>query len=121
VADLLIEDRGVEGGQGMNGIVLRGSLLESCPMGFLPFVNQGGQRIVRWHRLILVWIAGISATMFGSCTMGYILTGDWRYGAFIGMAMGVAFSTVVTIQGYNIPIDKLPPIQPRSSSAVRNA
>jgi hypothetical protein len=20
-------------------------------MGFLPFVNQGGQRIVRWHRL----------------------------------------------------------------------
>lgn len=90
-------------------------------MGFLPFVNQGGQRIVRWHRLIFAWIAVISATTFGSCTMGYFLTGDWRYGAFIGMAMGVAFSAGITVQGFSVPIDKLPPSQPRSSSGVGNA
>jgi hypothetical protein len=87
-------------------------------MGFLPFVNQGGRRVVRWHRLILVWIAVISATVFGSCTMGYLLTGDWRYGAFFGMAMGVAFSTAITVQGFNVPVDQLPPSQPRSSSGV---
>lgn len=90
-------------------------------MGFLPFVNQGGKRVVRWHRLIVAWIAVLSATLFGSCTMGYILTGDWRYGAFIGLAMGVAFSTVITVQGFNVAIDKLPPIQARASSGVRNA
>jgi hypothetical protein len=84
-------------------------------MGFLPFVNDGGKRVVRWPRLVLAWIAILSATMLGSCTMGYILTGDWRYGAFIGVAMGVAFSTVITVQGFNVPIDKLPQSQPRSS------
>ncbi len=90
-------------------------------MGFLPFVNQGGKRVVRWHRLILVWITVISATMFGSCTMGYILTGDWRSFALIGMALGATCAGQITFQGLNIPIDKLPPIQPRSSSGVGNA
>jgi hypothetical protein len=78
-------------------------------MGLLPFVNQDGQRVVRWHRLVIVWLFIISATMFGSCTMGFILTGDWRYGAFMGMVMGVFFSTWVTHQGFTTPIDKLPP------------
>jgi hypothetical protein len=77
-------------------------------MGFLPFVNQGGQRVVRWHRLALVWLFILSATMFGSCLMGYVLVGDWRYGVFAGMATGVAFSTVVTYLGFTAPVEKLP-------------
>lgn len=55
---------------------------------------------------------------FGSCTMGYILTGDWRYGVFMGMAMGVAFSAVATVLGFRTPADKLPRISPRSSSEL---
>lgn len=90
-------------------------------MGFLPFVNQGGQRVVRWHQLVLVWIAVISATLFGSCTMSYILTGDWRYGAFMGMVTGVAFSTAFTVRGLSLPIEKLPPSLPRSSSGMGNS
>jgi hypothetical protein len=84
-------------------------------MGFDPFVNQGGTRVVRWHRLVLMWIALISATLFGSCTTGYILYGDWRYSAFWGMMMGVVCSTVVTVLAFMTPADKLPPIPPRSS------
>jgi hypothetical protein len=66
-------------------------------------------------------MAVILAALLGSCTMGYILTGDWRYGAFIGMAMGVAFATMITVQGFHIPVDQLPPRQPRSTSAGRHA
>jgi hypothetical protein len=87
-------------------------------MGFLPFVNQGGQRVVRWHRLVLVWIFVLSASLFGSCTMGYILVGDWRYGVFMGLVTGVAFSTVVTALGFTTPVEKLPPIRPPVSSRV---
>jgi hypothetical protein len=79
-------------------------------MGFLPFVNQGGKRVVRWHRLVLVWLSIISATLLGSCTLGFILTGDWRYGAFIGMVMGVGCSTVVAVLGFTTPVEKLPPV-----------
>lgn len=84
-------------------------------MRLLPFVNQDGQRIVRWHHLVGMWLFIISATMFGSCTGGYILTGDWRYGALIGMVLGVAFSTVVTVLLFKTPAGKLPPIPPRTS------
>ncbi len=90
-------------------------------MGFLPFVNQGGRRIVRWHRLVLVWIAVISATLVGSCSMGYLLTGDFRYGAFLGLAMGVAFATVVTVQGFTTPVDKLPALPLRPSAGARHS
>lgn len=85
-------------------------------MGFLPFVNQGGQRAVRWHRLIFAWIAVISAATLGSCTMGYVLTGDWRYGGFLGVAMGVAFSAVITVQGFTTPVENLPPVSARVGS-----
>lgn len=77
-------------------------------MGFLPFVNRDGQRIVRWHRLILVWISVILASLFGSCTMGYFLVGDWRYGALLGWALGIWFSITVTSWGYTTPVDQLP-------------
>lgn len=80
-----------------------------------PFVNQGGKRVVRWNRLLLIWLAVISVTLFASCSTGYLLTGDWRYGAFIGLVTGIAFSTVFTVVGLTTPANKLPPIPPRSS------
>jgi hypothetical protein len=79
-------------------------------MGFQPFVNRGGQRVVRWHRLVLVWVFILSATLFGSCSLGYALVGDWRYGVFMGLATGVVFSTVVTWLGFTTPVEKLPPV-----------
>ena len=30
--------------------------------GFLPFVNEGGRRVVRWYRLALVWVFVMAAT-----------------------------------------------------------
>jgi hypothetical protein len=89
-------------------------------MGFLPFVNQGGQRVVRWHRLALVWLFIISATLFGSCMMGYSLTGDWRWGDFIGVALGVFLSMVFTVQGFTTPPERLPSIPPRTSAGGRH-
>jgi hypothetical protein len=83
---------------------------EDGAMGFLPFVNEGGQRVVRWHRVVLVWVFVISASMFGSCGMGYLLVGDWRYGAFVGMAMGVTYSAMVTARGLTCPVARLPSI-----------
>jgi hypothetical protein len=82
-------------------------------MGFLPFVNQCGQTIVRWRRLVLAWIAVVLATLVGTCMMDYVLVGDWRRGVFLGLAMGVAYSIVVTVLGLTTPVDSLPPIQPK--------
>lgn len=77
-------------------------------MGFLPFVNQGGQRVVRWHRLLLAWIAVFSACTFGSCATGYVLTGDWGHGLSLGVAVGVVFSAVFTVQGFITPVEPPP-------------
>ena len=90
-------------------------------MGFLPFVNRDGERVVRWHRLVLAWVFILSAALFVCCTMGYLLVGDWRYGAFVGLALGVAFSSVLTVLGFTKPVDQLPPIPPRSSSGAGHA
>jgi hypothetical protein len=79
-------------------------------MGFLSFVNQGGKRVVRWPRIVVMWIAGIPATLFGACTMDYILTGDWRNGVFIGIVAGVFIFTVATVLDFTrTPVEKLPP------------
>jgi hypothetical protein len=91
-------------------VPIRTERTEGRPSGLLPFVNQAGRRVVRWHRLVLVWLFVLSAAMLGSCTAAYALTGDWRYGAFMGLAMGVAFSTVVTVQGFTRPVEQLPSI-----------
>ena len=44
--------------------------LEGNAMGFLPFMNQGGQRVVRWPRLVLAGAFIRLGTLLGSCTMG---------------------------------------------------
>lgn len=90
-------------------------------MGFLPlqpFVNQGGQRVVRWARLLLVWVFIISASTFGSVMAGYAFTGDWRYGAFIGLALGVAFAAGLSARGFSVPVGELPPDHPQADSML---
>jgi hypothetical protein len=77
--------------------------------GFLPFVNEGGQRVVRWHRLVLVWLSIFTATTFGSCLAAHVLAGDW-YGAFPGVATGAAFSAMATVQGFTRAVEDLPSI-----------
>ena len=85
-------------------------------MGFLPFVNQGGQRVVRWHRLVLVWIAVILACIVGNGAMSYALMGDfWQY-SHIAVGFGVFLAVFFTVLGFITPVDKLPPIQSRSLS-----
>jgi hypothetical protein len=90
-------------------------------MGFLPFVNQGGQRVVCWPRLVLAWACILLATLLGSGTMGYLLTGDWRRFDWIGIWMGVLCSASLTVYGFTTPVDQLPTIRPRSSSGIGNA
>jgi hypothetical protein len=77
-------------------------------MGFLPFVNQGGTRVVRWHRLALVWLFVLLACMAGAGAASYLLTDDaWHYG-IDGIFMGVFLSAVVTVGGFLAPVEKLP-------------
>ena len=95
--------------------------LEGNAMGFLPFMNQGGQRVVRWPRLILAWAFIMLGTLLGSCTMGYILTGDWWRFDWIGIWMGVFFSASFAVYGFTTPVDKLPTVRARSSSGVGDA
>jgi hypothetical protein len=90
-------------------------------MGFLPFVNQGGQRVVRWDRLILVWVVVVLACLLGNGAMSYALMGDfWHYSLF-AIWFGVFLAACFTVRGFTTPIDKLPPIQSTSSSGGRNA
>jgi hypothetical protein len=52
--------------------------------GFVPFVNEGGRRVVRWHRLVLVWIFVTLASLVGCCVGASFLGGDWRDGVVLG-------------------------------------
>jgi hypothetical protein len=90
-------------------------------MGFLPFVNQGGQRVVRWHRLVLIWVAVILACVLGNGAMSYALVGDFWQDAFLAIWLGVFLAACLTVRGFMLPIAKLPPRQPWSSSGVRHA
>jgi hypothetical protein len=80
-------------------------------MGFLPFVNQGGQRRVRWHRLILTWIAVLLACSFGTAAASYALLGEWWSFAHVGLAVGVFSSAWVTVLGFTLPVEQLPPVR----------
>jgi hypothetical protein len=64
--------------------------------------------MVRWYRLFLMWVFVIAASLFGSCVMGYLLVGEWRYGVFMGLAMGVFFSAGLTARGFTVPVEQLP-------------
>jgi hypothetical protein len=89
-------------------------------MSFLPFVNQGGQRIVRWHRLVLVWIAVILACLLGNGAMSYALTGEFWQSAPFAIWFGVVLAVCFTVRGFTLPVEKLPS-RPTSSSGVRHA
>jgi hypothetical protein len=78
-------------------------------MGFLPFMNQGGQRVVRWHRLVLAWLAILAACALGAAGMSYALRGDvWDFALF-GLALGVGWAAALTAQGFLLPGERLPP------------
>lgn len=76
--------------------------------GILPIVNEGGRRVVRWHRLVLVWAAVALAALVGCCVMAAFLGGDWREGIVPGAALGVMFSAMVTVQGFTRAVEDLP-------------
>ena len=78
--------------------------------GFLPIVNEGGRRVVRWHRLVLVWICVTLAALVGGCVAVSFLGGDWRDGVGLGTAVGVMFSAMVTVQGFTRAVEDLPSI-----------
>ena len=78
-------------------------------MGFLPFVNQGGRRVIRWHRLALAWIAVILACLLGNGVMSYALTGDFWQDAMFAVWFGVFLAACFTVQCFTIEVEKLPP------------
>lgn len=80
-------------------------------MGFLPFVNQGGQRIVRWHRLVILWVALIVTSLLAAAAVSYVLMGNWWHFASFGIAWGVFNAAWVTGRGFNLPVEKLPSIR----------
>ena len=88
-------------------------------MSLLPFANQAGQRVIRWPVVVLCWMIIMASTLFGSAMSSYMLTGEWHIGS-MGIWMGVLLSASFTYYGLTRPVDKLPPMQPRSSSGVGN-
>ena len=76
--------------------------------GFPPFVNMDGNRVVRWHRLVLAWIIVTLAYVLGALAASYGLKGDWSHFILGGLALGVASSVWTTILGFHTPIEKLP-------------
>ena len=82
---------------------------EGRALGLLPIVNKGGRRVVRWHRLVLVWIAITLASVVGWCVAVAFLGGDWQDGIGPGAAVGVMFAAVVTVQGFARAVEDLPP------------
>ena len=89
-------------------------------MGFLPFVNQGGQRIVRWHRLVLAWIAVILACILGNGAMSYALMVDFWHDSLFAIWFGVFLAACLTVRGLTLPVEKLPPIRRRPLSGDHN-
>jgi hypothetical protein len=76
-------------------------------MGFLPFVNQGGQRIVRWHRLALRWSAVILACILGNGAVTYALMGDFWHDDVLTICFGVFLAACVTVRGFTLPVEHL--------------
>jgi hypothetical protein len=90
-------------------------------MSFLPLGRDAGQRAVRWPRLVLAWLLILSASLLGSCAMGYLLTGDaWRF-AWVGIWMGALCCAPFAVDGFTRHVGKLPPVHPSPSSGVRHA
>jgi len=91
-------------------------------MGFLPFANQSGKRVVRWHRLglVVVWIAAISGCVLGDGAFYYVLTGDFWQNSGFAIGLGVFLAAFITGLWLRLPVEELPPIQARSSSGGRN-
>jgi hypothetical protein len=77
-------------------------------MGFLPFVNHDGLRVIRWPRLIVAWACIMLAAFIGSSAASYFLTGNARLLDWVGIWMGTFGCAVFLLSGYTTPINKLP-------------
>jgi hypothetical protein len=80
-------------------------------MGFLPFVNQGGKRVVSWPRLVLMWLAVILAVLLGNGAMSYALTGDFWHYTLLGVGFGVFVAAMATGLGFRLSVEKPPQIR----------
>jgi hypothetical protein len=87
-------------------------------MGFLPFVNQGGQRVVRWHRLVFVWMVIIFACILGNGVISLALVGDFWHESSFAIWFGVFLAACFTVRGFTLPVAQLPPSPSGSSSGV---
>jgi hypothetical protein len=85
----------------------------------LPFVNRGGQRVVRWHRLALAWLAIIFACILGNGIVSYALMGDFWQNSFFAIWFGVFLAAFFTVRGFTRPVEGLPPFLPRGNEAGR--
>src|SRR5436309_3558104 len=81
-------------------------------MGFLPFVNEGGRRVIRWPWLFLAWIGVLLACLAGTAVAAFALVGDWGRFLFEGVVLGVYCCAWLTVQGLTLPVENLPPWPP---------
>jgi len=73
-----------------------------------PFVNHGGKRVVRWHRLILTAMAVIWACWLGAAAASYMFAGDWWQFEFMASVLGVFYVAQIIVRGVTIRVDELP-------------
>jgi hypothetical protein len=79
-------------------------------MGFLPFANQGGKKVVLWHRLVVIWIVFILGCVLGDGAFHYVRTGDFWQNSGFAIGFGVFLAMCFTVRCFLVPVDKLPPV-----------
>src|SRR5271166_1960458 len=82
-------------------------------MDFRPFVNQGGQRIVRWDRLVLVWAVLLVTPILAGAAVSSVLLGDCWRSAFEEICLGILAAVIVTVYGFTTPVENLPSVRHR--------
>lgn len=75
---------------------------------FPPFVNEGGRRVVRWSRLVLVWVATFALAIGGSYLAATVVIGEGWYGVVVGSVVAAACALMVTVQGFTRAVEDLP-------------
>jgi hypothetical protein len=87
---------------------------------FLPFVNRGGRRVVRWPRLVLLWVTILLICLLGSGAMAYWFQGGFGQDSFFALCVGAVTAVCTTAWGFTVPVERLPTMLPGSSSGAGN-
>jgi|GEM_PF-3741550 len=77
--------------------------------GFLPFVNEGGHRVVRWYQLVLAWGVIFTIAIFGCYLAARVVAGEGWYGGVVGAVLGAGVAVMLTVQGFTRAVEDLPP------------